>query len=167
MPYVVDTTQEQDRASLAVARRVDLVEIKVFELNAKVLDAEAATNLKPVDEFGTQLEVGFFGEKLLYRFTHDFIIKGVGDKDAIRVGVQVGALFDLLEGDGTEDGEVGEEINESALTIFGRTTAQFAVFPYVRATVSDLTARLGYGPVTLEIMVLATDEEGAHQPATQ
>ncbi|MBQ0830072.1 hypothetical protein [Streptomyces tagetis] len=149
MPFVLDVAEDEQKQALSVARRARLSGIRVLEVHAKVLDAEAADHLQPVEGLSTKLTVGRSEGGLLYRFEHDLTIKGSGGKDALRIGLQVGALFDF-PGEGTPDGDASEE----ALAAFGRITVQMAVYPYVRATVSDLAARLGCGPITLDLLVL-------------
>ncbi|WP_077796067.1 hypothetical protein [Streptomyces sp. JHA26] len=149
MPFVLNVAEDEQKQALGVAKRAHLSGIRVLEVHAKVLDAEAADELQPLDELSTKLTVGRSEGRLLYRFEHDLTIKGSDDKDALQIGLHVGALFDFPE-EGTPDGDASEE----ALAAFGRTTVQMAVYPYVRATVSDLAARLGCGPVTLDLLVL-------------
>ncbi|MCM3264697.1 hypothetical protein M3765_11765 [Streptomyces thermoviolaceus] len=148
MPFVLDVAEDQQRKALGVAERARLSSIRVLEVHAKVLDADAAEELQPPEELTTKLSVGRSDGHLLYRFEHDLTIMGSGDKDALHISLQVGALFDFPE-EGTPDGDASEE----ELAAFGRTTVQMAVYPYVRATVSDLAARTGCGPVTLDLLV--------------
>ncbi|MGW0081209.1 hypothetical protein [Streptomyces sp. NPDC003393] len=149
MPFVLDVTEDEQRQALGVAKRAHLSGIRVLEAHAKVLDAEAADELQPLEELSTKLTVGRSEGGVLYRFEHDLTIKGSDDKDALQISLHVGAFFEFPE-EGTPDGDASDE----ALAAFGRTTAQMAVYPYVRATISDLAARLGCGPITLDLLVL-------------
>ncbi|GAA0915930.1 hypothetical protein [Streptomyces thermoalcalitolerans] len=149
MPFVLEVTEDQQKQAHSVAKRARLSGIRVLEVHAKVLDAEAADELQPLEELATKLSVGRSEGRLLYRFEHDLTIKGSGDKDALQIGLHVGALFDFPE-EGTPDGDASDE----ELAAFGRTTVQMAVYPYVRAAVSDLAARLGCGPITLDLLVV-------------
>lgn len=146
MPFAVEQSEKAARQARRVAQRAQLNEIRILEVHAKVVDPEATENLAPIDEFATQVRAARTDDDLVYRFEHDFTFKGTNGEDAVKVAVHVGAAFDLHSS--------GEEYSEEEIAAFGSSIAQMAVYPYVRATVSDLTTRLGCAPVTLDLLVL-------------
>ncbi|MEU7044366.1 hypothetical protein AB0A77_25355 [Streptomyces varsoviensis] len=150
MPFVVPESEELMEKSFSVAQYAKLVDIRTFEIHGKVLDVEAAAELQPVNNFDTTLGYGRgTDDSLVYRFSHEFTIKGQGDKDAVRIIVQLRALFDF-----PSEGRPGGDVDDDALLAFGRTTVQMAVYPYLRASVSDIVARLGCDAVTLDLLML-------------
>ena len=67
--------------------------------------------------------------------------------DVATFGFKLNALFVV------ED-EPDEPFTESELTAFGQTTGQFALYPYAREFVADLTGRMGLPPLHMGVMRL-------------
>jgi hypothetical protein len=151
MPFVVELPRKFAEQAHRVARCVNLADIRILEVHARIINAEAAQHLLPIESFDTQVRVHRDSDDLMFRFEHEFTFKGADDKDAVQVAVHVGAAFDFAEEANAED------LSEEELAAFGRTTVQMAIYPYVRATVSDLTSRLGCEAVTLDLLVLKTE----------
>ncbi|MFE4921328.1 hypothetical protein [Streptomyces sp. NPDC056661] len=154
MGFLIEASEGEHEKAMFVARRAQLLDIRPFELHAKMLDVEAAADMQEVDEFGTTLSVRVNGDKLICDFQYDFTLIGLRDQPAVELSVHLAALFRLRLVDATENG-----IEQDFLDAFARTTGQLAVHPYLRSAVSELTARLGISPVTLDLLMLGDKDE--------
>lgn len=77
-----------------------------------------------------------------------------------------------MEADGVKGcgsgGYFGGHPTEEELTAYAATTGRFALYPYIREYVYDLTGRLALPPLTLEILSRPMPvSPGAQWPATR
>jgi len=68
-------------------------------------------------------------------------------EDVTTIGFKLNALFAV-------EHEPLEPFTESELTAFGQTTGQFALYPYAREFIADLTGRMGLPPLHIGVMRL-------------
>ena len=147
MPFVIKNSEELSKQAAPVAQNSELLDIRTFQLHAEILDIAASGELKDIMSLDTTLGVAREGTNLSYHFEHELILKGKNGQDAVKIQVHLAALFRF-----PAENEPGGEVTEDSLIAFGQTTAHFAVHPYLRVAVSDLTARLGCPPVTLALL---------------
>lgn len=154
MPFVIQVRKGEHEQAASVATHAQLQDISILELHGKVLDPEAAEDLTPIRELNSSVIVGVTEDSLMYRFKHEFTVKGKKDKDALYLCVEVGVIFDV-----SSAGNAEEVFSAEAVNAFGRTTALMAVYPYLRSSVSDLTGRLGCSLMTMDLLALEEDQE--------
>ncbi|MFI6288477.1 hypothetical protein ACIBCM_27650 [Streptomyces sp. NPDC051018] len=146
-------TTKNNSALRQLARPVDvhaqLVDVRSFLLHAEIRDMGAAGELQGIKSLETTMGVGREKGNLTFHFEFEIMLQGAQGKDAVKLQVHLGALFEF-----PDDGDPGGDVTEESLVAFGQTTARLAVHPYLRAAVSDLTARLGCPPVTLGLLKL-------------
>ncbi|MFC9684216.1 hypothetical protein [Streptomyces sp. NPDC056948] len=152
MPFVIIQPKDMVELIAPVVQHAKLVDVRVFEIHGEVLDPAAADELAPIEDLSANLTIGRGEETLIYRLKFNFTVKGKGDEDAVRISLEIGALFDF-----PNEGEPGGDVDSEALAAFGRTTVQMAVHPYLRSAVADLTLRLGCPAVTLDLMTLVEE----------
>ncbi|WP_093765633.1 hypothetical protein [Streptomyces sp. F-7] len=154
MPFMIQVSKAEQEQSALVGVHAHLSDISILELHGKVLDPEAAEELAPINELNSSVAVGLTEDSLMYRFKHEFTVKGKGDKDAVYLCIEVGAAFDV-----SSAGNAEEAFSVEAVNAFGRTTAVAAIYPYLRASISDLTGRLGCSHMTMDLLILGEDRE--------
>ncbi|MGW3761535.1 hypothetical protein [Streptomyces sp. NPDC005131] len=147
MTFTVKNAGELQQQASSVVDRAELIDVRTFLLHAEVLDIEASSDLQQIKSLDTTMGIGRENGNLTYHFEHEIVLKGVQGKDAVKLQVHLGALFEFPDED-----EPGGDVTEDSLVAFGQTAAQLAVHPYLRVAVSDLTARLGCPPVTLALL---------------
>ncbi|MFC8829383.1 hypothetical protein ACFT9I_29010 [Streptomyces sp. NPDC057137] len=147
MAFTVKNAEELQHQASSVVAHAELIDVRIFLLHAEVLDVEASSDLQEIKSLDTALGIGRENGNLTYHFEHEIVLKGVQGKDAVKLQVHLGALFQF-----PEETEPGGDVTEDSLVAFGQTAAQLAVHPYLRVAVSDLTARLGCPPVTLALL---------------
>ncbi|GAB7109287.1 hypothetical protein JCM4814A_76010 [Streptomyces phaeofaciens JCM 4814] len=154
MPFLIELSKDAKKLAASVGSHARLEDIRVLEIHGKVLDPQAAEELSPVSQLNTTVTVAVTEDSLLYRFRHEFTIKGKDEKDAVHISLELGIIFNVSR---ARNAEI--KFSEEAVTAFGRSTAMLAVYPYIRSAVSDLTVRLGCPPATLDLLALGEDED--------
>ncbi|MFG3003989.1 hypothetical protein [Streptomyces calvus] len=154
MPFVIQVSKAEREQSASVGTHARLSDISILELHGKVLDAEAAEELTPINELNSSVTVGLTEDSLMYRFKHEFTVKGKNNKDALYLCTEVGVIFDV-----SSAGNAEEAFSAEAVNAFGRTTAIAAVYPYLRASISDLTGRLCSSHMTMDLLAMEDDQE--------
>ncbi|WP_433400178.1 hypothetical protein [Streptomyces sp. CA-146814] len=147
MAFTIRKSAELNLQAGPVIAHAQLIDVRAFLLHAEVLDIEASGELQQIKSLETTMGIGREKGNLTYHFEHEIVLKGDQGKDAVKLQVHLGALFEF-----PADGEPGGDVTEDNLVAFGQTSAQLAVHPYLRVAVSDLTARLGCPPVTLALL---------------
>jgi len=71
------------------------------------------------------------------------------------VNFRLNALFEV------EREPKDEPFSEAELSAFGETTGQFALYPYARELVADMTGRMGLPPLHLGVMRLHLDSRNS------
>lgn len=82
-----------------------------------------------------------------------------GRREVAKVGLLMGALYALPE----EQPDYSDE----ELEAFAETTGQFALYPFVRQQIHDLTARIGLPPLVLGVLRVELDSEEVDGDADQ
>lgn len=145
-----------------VAGQADLQDVRTAALNAEVIFPPM-----PGEQLGYELESAFAyappeeGSDALVAhgsYTLDAWVQREDDHVSFAsISFSLVAIFDLPPAEGANAYEPEE------FEAFVNTTAQFALYPYARETVSMLTTRLGVPPLTLGMLriPLTEDEVGA------
>lgn len=144
-----------------VAACVDLRDIRVFGLDANLAAVPDQDLSKMSYTFSSELSVQFDQEQasliVFGAYVLDVTANAAGadgdseDEDPVEVAsvrFQLNALFEV------ERVPEGEEFTESELEAFGETTGQFALYPYARELVSDMTGRMGLPSLHMGVMRL-------------
>jgi preprotein translocase subunit SecB len=151
-----------------VAARVDLRDIRVWELSSELKSVpddrdsqlrytlHADVNVQHSAESPILLVLG------TYRVDFETVSpRDAGDEEAepesdnevevASVGFKLNALFEV------EEEPADEPFSESELSAFGETTGRFALYPYARELIADVTGRMGLPPLHLGVMKLRLD----------
>lgn len=150
------------REGARVAAHVDLRDVRLWSLEA---DLESVPDL---DE--TRLSYGFNADVTVQHSAENAMLMVVGrftlNMDAVRpepdpaeeaaeaeddsvatIAFNLNALFEV-------EVEPDEPFTESELSAFGQTTGQFALYPYARELVANLTGRMGLPALHMGVMRL-------------
>ncbi|MFB7914630.1 hypothetical protein [Streptomyces sp. NPDC056061] len=147
MAFTIKNSGELHRLAAPVVACAQLVDVRTFLLHAEVLNVEASGELQEIKSLETTMGIGREKGNLTYHFEHEIVLQGTQGKDAVKLQVHLGTLFEF-----PDESDPGGDVTEESLVAFGQTAAQLAVHPYLRVAVSDLTARLGCPPVTLALL---------------
>ena len=150
-----------------VAACVDLRDIRVFELNAELNTVPDDPETKMSYTFNSDLQVQYNpDQQLLIVFgtyalgvtavsaaseSEDEDPDGDGPAEIATVNFNLNALFEVER---TPDDET---FTQSELEAFGETTGQFALYPYARELVFDVTGRMGLPALHMAVMRLHLD----------
>jgi preprotein translocase subunit SecB len=150
-----------------VAACVDLRDIRVFELNAELNIVPDDDETKLSYTFNSDLQVQYDADqKLLIVFgTYALAVtaRSIAPQSEVEdlevddpaevatVNFNLNALFEVER---TPDEEA---FTQSELEAFGQTTGQFALYPYARELVSDVTGRMGLPALHMGVMRLHLD----------
>lgn len=140
------------RTAARVAGHVELRDVQTFKLSAELLRHPDATQaLDYVFDTDPRYVFSTESQSLIVESLYTLAVRqsAEGDDEPFEVAqieVLLGALFDLpphRDGHEYEDGE---------LSAFANTTGQFALYPYARQSLTDLTSRLSLPPLVLGML---------------
>lgn len=150
-----------------VAACVDLRDIRVWGLKADLATVPDERETRLSYSFNADLQVQYNREDsiLIVLGTYALGIKSVSSSQDAEVGVpdeidgtevatinfRLNALFEV------EREPEDEPFDESELTAFGQTTGQFALYPYARELIADVTGRMGLPRLHMGVMRLSLD----------
>lgn len=136
-------------AASRVARRVNLLEVRLAQLDASRLEAAPGGELAP--EF-TQRHATIAHEacKIIVASFFDFTVKSLGVPVA-NVRATYHLVYEL-------DGE--EAVAEDDLVHFSSANGAYHSWPFVRELLHGMTGRMGFPPYTLPVMSFLPPQRG-------
>lgn len=149
---------EARRLAARVGGRAELVDVRTRRLSA-VLNTPVARNQRLSYNFNTELRYGreeqvFFVEAqyTLNAYQSPASEDRDADDDApfVELSFELFAVYDLPSPESTD-------FTDEELQAFTNTTAQFALYPFAREVVHQLTHRLGVPPLTLGTLRIPLD----------
>lgn len=138
-----------------ISRRADIVDVRLlrstFELQ-KFPDGERRLSW----DLGVRPDVELQDDAVHFVVTCDYVLRVLELSDSAagpeadetvvtEVSFTFAALYEL------SPGEPGETTTNEELTAYGRVSGAFALYPYARAYVQDVTLRLGLPGLTLAV----------------
>lgn len=150
-----DLAEAQQQAA-RVAARTDIRDVRLLKSCAEVTDLPAAGATLTYDlSSGAEVEYEPGSQAFVVRSSYSLAItptSAPGETPGViaKIEFEQAALFvfSLSEGDHPPTGE--------ELSAYAVTTGQFALHPYAREYIYDLTGRLGLPPLTVGVMTLPT-----------
>lgn len=168
----IDTARSE---AARVAAHVDLRDVRMWGVQADLLNVpDGAAEDRLSYKFNADLQVQYSAESamLLVLGAYSIEMRAVpdddGDAEAVEstrgpdedkaadedevasLAFKLNALFSVEE-------EPDEPFTEGELTAFGQTTGQFALYPYAREFVADLSRRMGLPALHMGVMRLHLD----------
>lgn len=151
------TENEQRIAAGEVAGRSELLDVRLISSQVSTPDiADPSVSLQ--FEFDGSPTVhsedgsGEFVVSVAYRLTvtqESEGEEGAGESQVAELEFHYAALFSH---------DSSESFSDSALEAFAKTTGSFAIYPYAREYVQDVTSRLGLPPLTLGLFKLTPED---------
>jgi hypothetical protein len=150
-----------------VAGQAELRDIQVFKLVAELIEHPAPGvaldyNLDTDPRCVTPDDTN----ALIVEVSYDLVVRqplaqdgevddesGVEHKDVARIELLLAALFDLPAHPD------GRPYSEDEFRAFADTSGQFALYPYARQSITDLTTRLALPPLVLGMLKLDLDPD--------
>jgi hypothetical protein len=163
MTAPVDINEAQRQAA-RVAARTDIRDVRLLKSSAEITDLPAPDATLTYDlNSGAKVEYEPGSEAFVVRSnysvsimpaTHTSGALGKTSDVIAKIEFEQAALFvfSLAEGDHPPTAE--------ELSAYAVTTGQFALHPYAREYIYDVTGRLGLPPLTVGVMNLPTTEPG-------
>jgi preprotein translocase subunit SecB len=143
---------ETQRHAARLASKAKLLDVRATRLHADLVSIPESKEL----EFEVSLDSGYsdMGEDGRCVYSLQTSVTGrEGEQNRFEAAVVIVGLY-VLPTDASDD----------ELRAFGEVTAALALYPYVRATVQDLAARLGIPDVTLPMYQVALTLEDGESP---
>jgi hypothetical protein len=147
----VDLAAAQRHAA-RVAGAVDLVDVRLFEVDSKFISFPRSTEELTYDlEMASSVEYDDGDDFFVLRVNYDVEIieksnESTSDRRALaRMSFELGALYRFGMPDEWEPFTEGER------DAFGQTAGTLALYPYAREFVQELTGRMGLPPLTLSV----------------
>lgn len=143
---------ETQRTAARLAGKADLQDVRAMQLHADLVSIPETNEL----EFEVSVDSGYseIGEDGRCVYSLRTAVKGrEGEHTRFDANVVMAALY-ALPTDATNE----------ELKAFGEVTAALALYPYVRAAVQDLAARLGIPNVTLPVYQVPLALEDGESP---
>lgn len=161
---IAEEIGEVRRLAAGIAARTDIRGVRLLKSSAEIMRLPAAEPMLTYDlssESAVEYEPGkgSFVVRGIYRLSISTESTPVGDEPkketaVAKIEFEHAALFVIDKT--TDDPPRPEELNAYAIS-----TGQFALYPYVREYVSDITGRLGLPPLTLGALRMSLpDSEG-------
>jgi len=145
-----------------VAASVELNDVRLFSVEGdlRFLPDDEFSRLSYAFDAGVQVHYELDDEALLVIGDYSLTVRAratdeesdAEPRDVASITFQMNALFMV-------DRTPAEPFEESELVAFGATTGQFALYPYARAFIADLTGRMGLPPLHVGVMRLNLDSK--------
>ncbi|NKE55359.1 SecB chaperone [Lentzea sp. PSKA42] len=159
--------QEARRDAARIAARAEIRDVRLLESNAKLNRMPAGDHMAYKLEKDPQVEYsegdGFFVVTSYYSLliaeaenepAHEPPrIEDGGENIVAKVEFKLAGLFELRMRDGDDTPQEGE------LTAYAWSMGNFALHPYAREYVSNITGRLGLPPLTINVLQLDYDPD--------
>lgn len=143
-----------------MAACVDLRDVRLWRLSTELLNVHDGSGSRLSYTYVPELQVQFDSDEggLIVLGAFELEIAAVASEEAksgetdeplavANISFDLNALFEV-------EHTPEEAFTESELTAFGQTTGQFALYPYVRELVADITGRLGLPTLHMGVMRL-------------
>jgi hypothetical protein len=158
---------EAQRQAARVAAKSDIRDVRLMKSCAEVTDLPAADATLTYDlNSGANVEYEPGGEAFVVRSNYCLSIMPAVTADAApaanviaRIEFEQAALFVISLGEGDNPPTADE------LSAYAVTTGQFALHPYAREYIYDLTGRLGLPPLTVGVLTMPYDDAPAPRRA--
>ena len=137
----MDSTEEETkRRSDAVTSNVSLIDLRLRQVNAKLLVLLPELDLEVWPTVNPQMTV--FDEHVIYDVTYDIAAQDARGRRAIEASATLTLIFQVMS----------EDIGSEDLAAFGALGVLSVAHPYIRELFHNITGRMGVPPLLLEVM---------------